>query len=435
MRVHLRNVLVAGTAIQCATFFSGVMVARLLGPESRGAFGIIFLWPFLASTIAMCSLNDAASYLILNRKLEPSRAYGAALFLGLIGSVLCIGLFFAILLLSPYGADNNIPFLMFLFSTISVPHNITLIAGSVFLAKSNQRYWNIVRVWAHIAYAAGIFVLYFHGSSMSNGLQKLEIVTIISLAANWSGVPVCLLMLRAIHIKMQMPLKGEIVLTAKTALQIHFGNVPQIIAGFMDQIVFAVSLSIREYGVILVASAVVRAGLFITSGLSQSMTPRLYGHANRRATSNYFSSGIVLLLVASGYMLVFDLISFIAIPIIYGAHYDEAKFFLLILSCQIVLLPLRSLLLNALRAVGRHSMAAAVEWTNIVVVILIVPFINLYYGAYWGLVGLIFASLVTCVAGLTLYLRLMRPVRRSGLFIALAKLRASLPHSFDASER
>ena len=82
------------------TFVSGVLIARLLGPEGKGILAAIAIYPTLIISIAEMGVRQAAIY-HLGKKIHPERdVIGTVMFLllfsSLFGVALCAGIYFFI---------------------------------------------------------------------------------------------------------------------------------------------------------------------------------------------------------------------------------------------------------------------------------------------------------------------------------------------------
>jgi len=77
------------TAINIAT---GVVTARLLGPEGRGEYAAVTLWPPLLATLAVAGLNSAVVFRMRRHPEAVDRIAGSALLVGGVSAVLMISL-------------------------------------------------------------------------------------------------------------------------------------------------------------------------------------------------------------------------------------------------------------------------------------------------------------------------------------------------------
>ena len=85
----------AALVIQLAGVLSGILSARLLGPEGRGLLVVVYLIPGLACAVRNLSLPMAVAYLISKREYETRSVTASAFWL----SLAMAGLVFAILFL------------------------------------------------------------------------------------------------------------------------------------------------------------------------------------------------------------------------------------------------------------------------------------------------------------------------------------------------
>jgi O-antigen/teichoic acid export membrane protein len=70
---------------------TGIITARLLGPEGRGIYVAITLWPPLLAMLATAGLNSAVVFRLRRNAGAADAVAGAALLSGLVGSMVCMG--------------------------------------------------------------------------------------------------------------------------------------------------------------------------------------------------------------------------------------------------------------------------------------------------------------------------------------------------------
>jgi antigen flippase len=68
--------------ILCANLATGILMARLLGPEGRGEFAAVSLWPQLLAMLAVAGMNGALVYRLRRSPADASPIVGAALIAG-----------------------------------------------------------------------------------------------------------------------------------------------------------------------------------------------------------------------------------------------------------------------------------------------------------------------------------------------------------------
>src|SRR5690349_2265187 len=77
--------LVCQIMVQGINVLTGVIVARLLGPDGRGAFVVMTLWPQLLSILLVAGLPVATIYNLRHHPSESANAAGALVVFGTIG--------------------------------------------------------------------------------------------------------------------------------------------------------------------------------------------------------------------------------------------------------------------------------------------------------------------------------------------------------------
>ena len=77
--------------VLCANLGTGVIMARLLGPQGRGEFTAVSIWPLLLALVATAGMNGAIVFRMRRSEAEAGRVVGAALIAGLAFAVLTAG--------------------------------------------------------------------------------------------------------------------------------------------------------------------------------------------------------------------------------------------------------------------------------------------------------------------------------------------------------
>lgn len=129
---------------------TGVLTARMLGPDGRGIFSAITFWPFFLSTLAMLGLQNA---LVFHIRKFPSRANGIltaglslGAMLGFAGAL--IGVFLVFLAMKEAYSPAVVKFTMFATGIVTVVNLMTVLLRSIFLASerigtTNKSAWAI----------------------------------------------------------------------------------------------------------------------------------------------------------------------------------------------------------------------------------------------------------------------------------------------------
>lgn len=83
-------------AIQGLTLVTGILLARELGPEGRGALAAVVLWPSLLAIIGSLGLSDALTFSAARREADRGALVGTAIGLALVQSAVLVGIGFVL---------------------------------------------------------------------------------------------------------------------------------------------------------------------------------------------------------------------------------------------------------------------------------------------------------------------------------------------------
>ncbi|MCH7540941.1 MAG: hypothetical protein IH999_11195, partial [Proteobacteria bacterium] len=70
---------IAAGAIQLSNLASGILAARLLGPEGRGELAVIILWPSLIAALGALGITESVIYHTANRSEPPARIFASSM--------------------------------------------------------------------------------------------------------------------------------------------------------------------------------------------------------------------------------------------------------------------------------------------------------------------------------------------------------------------
>jgi O-antigen/teichoic acid export membrane protein len=127
-------------AVQLIQAGTGVLLARILGPEDRGELAAIILWPTLITTIGSLGLAQAVTYHAA-RTDRLGTLYGSAVVFAAVVAAVLIGFGWAILPLALGGYGSDVVREGQLFLTAYIPLFLLLIASMSLLNGSHRFAW------------------------------------------------------------------------------------------------------------------------------------------------------------------------------------------------------------------------------------------------------------------------------------------------------
>ena len=161
---HYLSTLAANSAILLLGVVSGVLAARLLGPEARGELAVIIVWPSaVVYILGSLGLHDAATYFAARQPERLNAVFTLLQVLGLAQTVVFGALAYFLLPVALAGHRPEVIaltrlFLLFLPAGFNSLYLLKLLQGRLLV-----RQYNLARVFVAAWYTALLVALYFLG--------------------------------------------------------------------------------------------------------------------------------------------------------------------------------------------------------------------------------------------------------------------------------
>ena len=330
----------AQTALSAAgvfvlTLLTGVVVARMLGPEERGAYGALLLWVQVAAAFGSLSVYDAA----LVRMRERGRTAGA------LPSLMRVGLVMAALTVAACAATGALETGDLLFVGAGVTLAFALRALTALdLAGLSFGFLNAERLASPGLFLLAALAVWAAGGGLGWLLAAFLIAKLPALGAK--------LMRARPHTGGSDPALMREALALAPRLLLSSGAV--MLAGQMPLIAASLAWEGAALGHLFVAYGACGAGLaFAMQALRLTLLPSLAGRPlpeRRRVTSGLFR--IALICGPLGVLPVALLAPWL-IPLVYGAPFAEAAPLVRLLAPALAVSPALTVLHEASRAAGR----------------------------------------------------------------------------------
>lgn len=175
--------LAASVGIQAVNVFTGILLARGLGPEGRGELAAVILWPTVLSIVGSLSVGQAASYYAARGTRPVATLTGTALGLALGQSLLLVALGAVIvpLVLSQYGGDTVTSALLYL---SSIPlFLLSAYAMAILLGRQRFRAYYALRVVTPVLSAMGLLFLAVTDELAVRGAVLVYLVALVTTGA------------------------------------------------------------------------------------------------------------------------------------------------------------------------------------------------------------------------------------------------------------
>lgn len=351
--------LTAGTngVLALLGFVTGVLAARLLGPQGRGELAAIQMWPSFLATLAMLGLPEALVYFSAREPGRSGRYLGTAIGLALLASLPFAAagylLMPRLLLAQPaevIRAAQWYLWLILLYALVGLPYH-PLRGQQDFLR------WNILRILPSVGWLAVLLLAWVAGWHAAPVLAGAYLVVLAILF-----FPVMAVVLRRIP----GPYTPDL---AACRPLLSFGlpsmasSIPQVLNFRLDQMIMAALLPAQALGLYVIGVTWGNMPAPLLSAVSAVALPRIAGIKDpeqRNATVAHLCRFTVLFALVIGAFL-FVLTPWI-LPAVFGRAFASAVPAALVLVAGGTLSGLNLVLDDVLRGLGRPG---AVLWAKL----------------------------------------------------------------------
>ena len=405
---------------------TGILTARLLGPEGRGDFAAANMWLLLPSFLAVSGIMSGIVYAA---RLDPTRRAAVGL-AGLIQSFvvfvpLALIAWFAMpTLMHHYNSDViALARLCLLAAYVNV---VTVVTKQSFLAEQDFRSYNLQASAFSVLYLVLLVGLAVAGLITPKtaiwaqivGTVLVAIIGGVRLLRGWRGL--------------SWNMAGVMRPLLSYSLRAATIDVVAVLTGNIDRLVLVRIVSPAEFGLYAVALSFARIVLILQTAISAVTLADLTGKGRAEAEAflhRTFRMLAMLLVVACGLVLLVDRQLLL---LAYGSGFDRAVPIFRVLLIDAALTCMCQVLMQVFLARGRPSLASGAQVASFVatgvgVAVLAVPF-----GAIGAAMALVGGGAVRL--GVLLFLlpriELARPSplpRWSDLTLVLDRLRPMLP--------
>lgn len=381
---------------------TGMLLARLLGPDGRGRLAAIQNWPAFIGILATMGLGDALVYFPGRHPGRTGRYFGSAVSLGLLASgvSVVVGYWLMPSLLaaqSPLTINTARQYLMivFLFATSGMCFQILRGCGQI-------KVWNLLRLAQPALWVLLLIVAWLIGERAPERLAMWFLVG--------SALLILPLFLLATFWKIKGPFRPDPTVWGpmlRYGLPSLFGGLSQSLNLRLDQLLMVGLLQPASLGVYAVAASWSAALTPLASAVASLTCPRVASagewHAQVTAMELTTRFGVFIVILFSVPLL---LITPLAVPMLFGQSFAAAVPVALVLLVGAAIGSVNGLLEEGLRGLGQPKSVMAAETGGLVVMailllVLLRPF---------QLMGAATASLV---GSLTTWVCLLVLVRRS----------------------
>jgi enterobacterial common antigen flippase len=385
LKIFVSNGVILGCGL-----VTGILLARLLLPEQRGALAALILWPQLFCAVGLLSLPDTLMLRLSGRRQGADNLIAASVWLAFVLSAVTLAV---ALIAVPHlllGESDMVRQLMPWLLCVYIPSNyIALVLLSVDQSRRDFGWYSALRVAGPLLYMTFVVGLAFAGAVtlLTAALASLfgnVVVAITSLARHYRSL-------------LTRPRSGELRAIGRQSLSLHSPVLLGLIAAQMDRMVVAVGLDSTSLGYYSAAITVSGSLLGAIVTTSQSyLFPEVAAATNSEMRAYWVLHGLkntsaAICLSAVGLILICP----VFLPLLFGAEYAPAILPAMLSILAYVPFALRQVAIRCLRAAGD------VRWTNLAEGITIAVFaILLWLFGVHGLAAICLSLLAANVAGL-----------------------------------
>lgn len=384
------NLVVFGTGA-----ISGVLIARHLGPGSRGDFAIALIWPTLLTVLPSGGLSDAVTYYSSNGRTEGNRvAHSAGLLARRAGYLVAfIGVFIS--MLPAWRAEVRLGLLIgFAVSPIVVSGA----ARAGLLLQHSSIHWFRYRVLGPVLQVGLI-----GGLAASGTLTLITAVSATTVGSVCAAIYALTRPIPEVAGGFRSPHKDM----RSYAIRACVGGLPQILNARLDQLLMSFMASPVVLGHYAVATTFAGLPLLASNAVGQHMFASVAGlpdviSRRRAGRVTLLATSVTTLFLA----LILGPLAYVAIPLVFGPDYEASRRPAVVLLFATVGLAIASSMGQILKGIGRPGLVAYGELTAAIVTVGGLLFV-------FEVISALAASLVSLVAYFVAALILVFFVHRS----------------------
>ncbi len=383
MKTSAQSILATGV-ILLANLLAGVVAARVLLPEGRGALAAIILWPALLGAVGSLGFGQAVTYFCAGSKGRAKDIAAFAMATSLLLAVLTavVGIFIVPRVLASYPAAIVSLGLLYL---AFVPLNyLGVILVAAFQGSQQFERWNLLRVTPQVSYAACVLVLAWLD------LASVHSLVVASLAANGLTVAAGLAMWRPRRGELHWPDRKLRIDFLRYGWRVHIPTLINLANSRAGSVVIALFLSPADLGMFVVAvsaSGLVSAG---AATFGQLVFPRVAYESSPAEKVAVFSRYLRVSLLSTlvGAVALVATASWL-VPLVFGVPFADAVALTQILCLGAVFSALRLICANGLMAQARLAQISRAESVGLVAqvggLLILLPQLGVI-GAGWSFV-------------------------------------------------
>lgn len=360
-------------AIQGLGLLTGVLTARLLGPDERGLLAAAMFWPGLIASLAFLSVGEAVVYRRTQTQLSCSQFMATAAALSMLLSFIatvCVVMLLPRLL----GAERlaQIP----LIYSYAIPFlYLHLIASTIMAVRRSEqkfRSYNALRFLNPLSYLIGIMVILL--------FANLEPQNFLWAALFGTAVNMLFCLWTAGRDLLAIPCFHESAKLLRQGVAFHGATVLALLSVQADRVVLMAAFGNAEIGKYVVALTLAStATVLITSSANTVLFPSIAAIAEGTAKVEQLQNSIRRTWLA---VVAISLVSAVffppLLPLVFGEAFEDGRPLVAVLALATAPITIRQVALTCLRAFGDGRTAILVELGAIIsFIVMVMPALSI----------------------------------------------------------
>jgi O-antigen/teichoic acid export membrane protein len=326
---------------------SGIMAARLLGPQGRGELAAIQTFSGFVATIAIVGMIEAVVYYCARNPQQAGRYIGSAAMIAIVASIpvlIVAYILMPVVLAAQSRGDIRAARYYLLMAPI---YALVAVPAHSLRGRGDFVAWNAIRLIPNLIW---IVVLAAAWCAELRNARLLAIAYVAAQAVVF--LPVFFVVVNRVEGPFR-PASEDWRGMIRYGLPCTLTNLPQILNLRLDQIAMAMMLPARELGTYAVAVAWSSMTAPVLNALGATLLPSIASQADRAASTDWFSKGMRLAsLSAAAACLLLTGLTPIALAALFGESYGASVPAALLLVPAGCILGLNSVLEQGLLGLG-----------------------------------------------------------------------------------
>lgn len=379
--------------IQVMNTLTGILTARLLGPEGKGLLATVVLWPSLIASLGNLGVSDAITYFTARDGRQSGSIMRAAARLAVpqIAVLMLIGLLTARVVLAPKGSNiltAGLLFTAYIPLALLIGYRTALLGGLLQFGRLN-----VVRLTVVALTLLGQVVLWrFSAFTVEHALAVIFV-------ANIGTLLVTVLLVRAARQGAALDAVAAAPPLLAYGVRSHTANLATTLTDRLDQTLISVFLPPSALGLYVVAGTFSAATGLISGAFSTVSLPLVAGavddHARGEALSRVMRLTLLLSFATAAVLLP---LAPLLLRLFFGAAFVPATATMRVLLLASVVVGAARVLLQGLRAFGRPLAAGAVGGVGSAITVITLALLLPRY----GILGAALASLASASCTLSI---------------------------------